>query len=80
MDNKTKRQIIAITGVIVVSLGLIALVYGILNNNTMWEFAGFIAIIVSYGFTIVVKKLQEKERKEKEKAALSVAGSGSEVK
>ncbi len=70
MDNVTQRRIVAILGMLIALGGLSALIWGIMKRDTIIQLIGFVAILIAYVFTVIIKKLKEKENKEKQTSEL----------
>lgn len=70
MDNITKRRTIAILGMLIALAGLSALVWGIMKRDTVVQLIGFFSILIAYVFTVIIKKMKEKENKDKQASEL----------
>jgi len=64
MDNITKRRIIAVIGMAIALGGLSALIWGILKRDTIVQLIGFFLILISYVFTVLIKKMKESSDKQ----------------
>ena len=64
MDNITKRRVIAVIGMVIALGGLSALIWGILKRDTIIQLIGFFLILISYVFTVLIKKMKESSDKQ----------------
>lgn len=65
MDKVTQRRIVAILGMLIAFGGLTALIWGIMKKDGTIQLIGFFSILIAYIFTVIVKKMKEKEMAEK---------------
>jgi 1,4-dihydroxy-2-naphthoate octaprenyltransferase len=70
MDNIMQRRIVAILGMLIALGGLTALIWGIMKRDTIIQLIGFFSILIAYVFTVIIKKLKEKEKKDKQASEL----------
>ncbi|MCD1294212.1 hypothetical protein CUJ83_04280 [Methanocella sp. CWC-04] len=61
MDERMKKRLVAVIGIIIAFWGLTALIGGILYRNGTLQFIGFISILIAYGFTYLLKKMKKQE-------------------
>ncbi len=66
MDNLKQRRIIAAAGIVIALLGLTSFLWGLLKNDWGFQIFGFISILVAYVLMVVVRKLREKAKKDKD--------------
>lgn len=70
MDNITTRRIIAILGMLIALGGLTALIWGIMQRDVVMQLIGFFSILIAYVFTVIIKKMKEKENAGKQASEL----------
>ena len=61
MDNRSKRRIISVIGLFIAFIGFCAFLLGLLDRDGILQMMGFFSIIIAYVFTVIVKKMRERD-------------------
>jgi 1,4-dihydroxy-2-naphthoate octaprenyltransferase len=67
MDNLKMRRLLAYAGIAVITVGMIAIVYGIFNNNYVVLLVGLACVVVAYIISVQVKRLRKLNEAENNK-------------
>lgn len=67
MDNLKMRRLLAYAGIAVITVGMIAIVYGIFNNNYVVQLVGLACVVVAYIISVQVKRLRKLNEAEENK-------------
>jgi hypothetical protein len=67
MDNLKMRRLLAFAGIAIITAGMIGIVYGIFNNNTVVQLLGLAGVVVAYVISVQVRRLRKmSEEQDKE--------------
>lgn len=67
MDNRSQRRIISYIGLFIAFIGFCGFLWGLLEKDGIIEMIGFFCIIIAYVFTVIVKRMRDRERSEQQK-------------
>jgi Na+(H+)/acetate symporter ActP len=67
MDNLKMRRLLAYAGIAVITVGMIAIVYGIFNINYVVQLVGLACVVVAYIISVQVKRLRKLNEAENNK-------------
>jgi 1,4-dihydroxy-2-naphthoate octaprenyltransferase len=59
MDNLKMRRLLAFAGIAIITAGMIGIVYGIFNNNTVVQLLGLACVVVAYLISVQVRRLRK---------------------
>ncbi len=65
MENLKMRRLLAYAGIAIISLGMIAIVYGIFNNNYVIQLLGLACVVIAYIISVQVRRLRKMSEAEK---------------
>jgi hypothetical protein len=67
MDNLTMRRLLAFAGIAIITAGMIGIVYGIFNNNTVIQLLGLAGVVIAYLISVQVKRMRKAQKAEENK-------------
>ncbi|HEY3274366.1 MAG TPA: hypothetical protein VGJ92_11415 [Methanocella sp.] len=68
MDNLKMRRLLAFAGIAIITAGMIGIVYGIFNNNTVIQLLGLTCVVIAYLLSVQVKRMRQAHVKEANEA------------
>jgi hypothetical protein len=53
------RRLLAFAGIAIITAGMIGIVYGIFNNNTVIQLLGLTCVVIAYLLSVQVKRMRK---------------------
>jgi uncharacterized membrane protein HdeD (DUF308 family) len=64
MDNLKERRLLAFAGIIIITIGIVVMFYGIFTGQTILQFLGLAAVVVAYFISRRVSQLRKANEKQ----------------
>lgn len=64
MDNLKERRLLAFAGIVIITIGIVVMFYGIFTGQTILQFLGLAAVVVAYLISRRVGQLRKANEKQ----------------